>query len=276
MKALAKQTEENSPAARLRRSLATRAELERTLMAQVAAPRRPAARLTVRTARSAIACNEASKMASLLATDAARAAVRAWADSATAVAALTEPDDLLYLTVAELVSGALSADGLTGRENPLTDLITERRRTRTEYLGFRLPAHWTGQPQPLAPEIPADGPDRSHGHRPPGQRRNPRGPCPGDPGPGHRGAGARRGSGLPRERPELDGGVPGGRAVVVDVGGAASHGAIVARELGLPCVIGAGNATTQIRTGDLVRVDGTTGTVEILERHWETGTWPTT
>ncbi|MGI5507061.1 PEP/pyruvate-binding domain-containing protein [Lentzea sp. CA-135723] len=50
-------------------------------------------------------------------------------------------------------------------------------------------------------------------------------------------------------------------AVVTDVGAPLSHAAIVARELGIPAVVGCGNATTRIVTGDVVRVDGTRGTV---------------
>jgi phosphoenolpyruvate synthase/pyruvate phosphate dikinase len=54
-------------------------------------------------------------------------------------------------------------------------------------------------------------------------------------------------------------------AVVTDVGAPLSHAAIVARELGIPAVVGSGNATTRLKTGDRVRVDGGKGTVEILE-----------
>jgi pyruvate,water dikinase len=53
-------------------------------------------------------------------------------------------------------------------------------------------------------------------------------------------------------------------AAVSDIGGMMSHAAIVAREYGLPAVVGTGNATSQIKTGDRVRVDGNTGTVSIL------------
>lgn len=52
--------------------------------------------------------------------------------------------------------------------------------------------------------------------------------------------------------------------VVIDIGAAMSHGAIVARELGLPCVINAGEATKRLRTGDVVRIDGTTGVVQVM------------
>ena len=43
-----------------------------------------------------------------------------------------------------------------------------------------------------------------------------------------------------------------------------SNAAIVAREMGIPAVVGCGNATMLLKTGDRVRVDGGEGTVEIL------------
>ena len=54
-------------------------------------------------------------------------------------------------------------------------------------------------------------------------------------------------------------------AVVTDVGAPLSHAAIVARELGIPAVVGCFNATSILKTGDRVRVDGARGIVEILE-----------
>jgi rifampicin phosphotransferase len=55
-------------------------------------------------------------------------------------------------------------------------------------------------------------------------------------------------------------------AIVTDVGAPLSHAAIVARELGIPAVVGCGNATMLLKTGDRVRVDGGRGIVEILSR----------
>ncbi|GHO82784.1 PEP/pyruvate-binding domain-containing protein [Dictyobacter formicarum] len=57
---------------------------------------------------------------------------------------------------------------------------------------------------------------------------------------------------------------PRAAAIVTDVGAPLSHAAIVARELGIPAVVGCGNATMRLHTGDRVRVNGTQGTVEIL------------
>jgi len=54
-------------------------------------------------------------------------------------------------------------------------------------------------------------------------------------------------------------------AIITDVGAPLSHAAIVARELGIPAVVGCGNATMRLKTGDRVRVDGGRGAVEILE-----------
>jgi pyruvate,water dikinase len=57
---------------------------------------------------------------------------------------------------------------------------------------------------------------------------------------------------------------PRAAAVVTDVGAPLSHAAIVARELGIPAVVGCGNATTRLHTGDRVRVDGAKGSVDVL------------
>jgi pyruvate,water dikinase len=54
-------------------------------------------------------------------------------------------------------------------------------------------------------------------------------------------------------------------ALVMDVGGVFSHGAVVAREYGIPAVAAIGDATTRLHTGQRVRVDGSTGTVTLLE-----------
>jgi phosphohistidine swiveling domain-containing protein len=52
--------------------------------------------------------------------------------------------------------------------------------------------------------------------------------------------------------------------LVTDAGGAVSHPAVVAREFGIPAVVGTTNGGERIKTGDRVRVNGSTGVVEIL------------
>jgi len=56
------------------------------------------------------------------------------------------------------------------------------------------------------------------------------------------------------------------KAAVTDIGGLTSHAAIVSREYGLPSVTGTGVATSVIKTGDIIKVDGTTGIVMIVKR----------
>jgi phosphohistidine swiveling domain-containing protein len=55
------------------------------------------------------------------------------------------------------------------------------------------------------------------------------------------------------------------KAAVSDIGGTMSHAAIIAREYGLPAVVGTGMATKRIRTGQRIRVDGDNGIVTILD-----------
>ena len=55
-------------------------------------------------------------------------------------------------------------------------------------------------------------------------------------------------------------------AVVTDTGGMLTHAAIAAREYGIPAVVGTWNATNSIHDGDIIRVDGTAGVVEVLVR----------
>lgn len=64
--------------------------------------------------------------------------------------------------------------------------------------------------------------------------------------------------------PSYNGLLPLLSGIVTDRGGTLSHAAVVAREYGIPAVVGTGNATELIRDGVQVRVDGGTGTVEVL------------
>ena len=57
---------------------------------------------------------------------------------------------------------------------------------------------------------------------------------------------------------------PRAAAIVTDIGAPLSHAAIVAREFGIPAVVGCANATTVLKTGDLVEVNGSTGKVTLI------------
>ncbi|MCB0248157.1 MAG: hypothetical protein KDI07_06215, partial [Anaerolineae bacterium] len=56
------------------------------------------------------------------------------------------------------------------------------------------------------------------------------------------------------------------KGLVTEVGGLMTHGAVIAREYGVPAVVGVENATKLIRDGQPIRVNGTDGYVEILRR----------
>jgi pyruvate,water dikinase len=52
--------------------------------------------------------------------------------------------------------------------------------------------------------------------------------------------------------------------LVMEMGGAMSHGSIVAREYGIPAVVGVPGATERIETGQVLTVDGSAGTVRVM------------
>jgi phosphoenolpyruvate synthase/pyruvate phosphate dikinase len=52
--------------------------------------------------------------------------------------------------------------------------------------------------------------------------------------------------------------------VVVEVGAQQSHAAIVARELGIPAIVGVAGATTRLTDGQLIEIDGATGTISVV------------
>ena len=56
------------------------------------------------------------------------------------------------------------------------------------------------------------------------------------------------------------------KGLVTELGGLISHGAVVARECGIPCVVNVANATDLIKTGDHVIIDGSAGTITKLEK----------
>ena len=53
--------------------------------------------------------------------------------------------------------------------------------------------------------------------------------------------------------------------LVMEMGGAMSHGSVVAREYGIPAVVGVDSASMRIQTGQLIEVDGGRGIVRIVE-----------
>lgn len=55
--------------------------------------------------------------------------------------------------------------------------------------------------------------------------------------------------------------------LVMEVGGMMTHGAVVAREYGIPAIVGVDRATTRLHTGQLIRIDGSTGKIVLLDEN---------
>lgn len=70
----------------------------------------------------------------------------------------------------------------------------------------------------------------------------------------------------PMTTPDMMVGIMDAEGIITDEGGMASHAAIVSRELGIPCVIGTGTATSILKDGDKVRIDAEEGYVEFIDR----------
>ncbi|MDF3028378.1 MAG: phosphoenolpyruvate synthase [Fluviicola sp.] len=59
---------------------------------------------------------------------------------------------------------------------------------------------------------------------------------------------------------------PSASAIIVERGSLLSHSAIVSREMGIPCIVGVTGLLRTLKTGDLVEMDGSTGTIKIIEK----------
>jgi len=53
--------------------------------------------------------------------------------------------------------------------------------------------------------------------------------------------------------------------LIMEVGGMMTHGAVVAREYGIPAAVGVDRATQRLQTGQLVRLNGSSGIIELIE-----------
>jgi pyruvate,water dikinase len=224
------------------------------LLGALSPVRRPGARVLLGAARRYIPLREVGKAAFLQALDGARAAARVLGEDLARAGTVGAPDDVFYLTVDEIL-GELPAEP--------KEVVAYRRGKRDEYLGLRLPDTWTGVAAPTrieASEAAATGDEITGLAVSPGVVEG-------------------------RARVVLDAATaelePGevlvcettdpswaslflvASALVIDIGGALSHGAIVARELGVPCVINTRVGTRRLRTGDLLLVDGGRGVVTV-------------
>jgi pyruvate,water dikinase len=244
-----------SPVLRDERARAQLPAAQREVLAALPAARRPGARLLLQLAARTIPLRGVGKRSFLQSLDVARCAGRRIGAQLAEDGVLDTPDDVFYLTVVEL-AGALPAD--------VKELVALRRERRAEYQALELPGSWQGTPDVTPVAVDDAAVDRITGI----------------------GASAGIVEGVVRVvldptfaevepdeilvTPTTD---PSWASImflsaglVVDIGGALSHAAVVARELGIPCVVNTRSGSRTLHTGDRVRVDGKAGTVEVLER----------
>jgi pyruvate,water dikinase len=215
---------------------------------------RARARAVMHLAAHHIPLREVGKVCFLQAIDVGRCTAKTLGASLAERGAIGSPEDVYFLTLDELVAGC---------PPDARDRIAQRRELHTRYGSLDIPQAWVGHPEPVtAPEyddeVQLSGlpvfPGRVEG----------RVVVVDDP-----------------ETVDFDEGdvlvceftdpswvmlMNLAGAMVIDIGGAMSHGAIVARELGIPTVISTGDGTRRLRTGDRVRVDAGAGSVHLLER----------
>jgi pyruvate,water dikinase len=244
------------PVAQARQRAAVREAAEAELLAALPRAKRPVAHLLLRLARTFIPMREEGKAALARGFDGSRVAARARGRELVAAGVIDADDDVFYLSIGEL-RGDVPAD--------VRDVVAARRALRSAYEKFDLPDHWAGQPEPIPVVTDTDaradsvtGTAAAHGVIE-GRARVL--------------SNAEQCDELEPDEilvchttdPSWASAFHLAAGVVIDVGSISSHGAIVAREMGLPCVIGTGNGTAVLRTGDLLRVDGGAGRVTVLE-----------
>lgn len=268
----ASRPDEERPTHREGRAVEARQAAERALLGDrtgpVAALDRRLTRLLLRTAGTQVRSLGLGKAAFVSAVDGCRAAIRRIGAQLASEGRLADPDDVFFLTLDELRSGRSTA------VTQWADLVKQRRAKHEEYQDLTLPLVFVGMP------VPVVSPSSASDTAPPGAEA----PAPvigvtGSPGVVEGTARVVLDPGDPDQTDALEEGDilvcrltdPSWAALfslvdglVIDIGGLASHGAIVARELGIPCVIGTDDGTRRIRSGDRVRVDGSAGTVTIL------------
>jgi pyruvate,water dikinase len=227
---------------------------EAELLALTPRHRRPAIQLALRFAAHNIPLRGAIKVALVQSSDAARAAARRLGQLLATRGALGDPEDIFYLTIDELRS-SVPDDAMTR--------VRARRAYRERYLALELPNEWRGVAEPVAPQVDPNTEVIEGIAASPGIVQG-RARVVTDP------TDASVQSGEILVARDTDQGWASlmfiSKGLIADIGGVMSHTAVVARELSIPCVVGTRHATKVLRTGDLIRLDGGTGQVMILER----------
>lgn len=248
------------PAVTAERRVAERRAAERKLIGLLPRSRRPLAELVLRLAAQRIPLRGVAKEALIRALDICRGSGRRIGTLLTEQGVLESPEDAFYFTADELIAGVPS-DGAR--------IAAERRALRDELVGYDIPKHWKGLPELIPVEGEAASSDGGEEVKVTGVAAS-GGVVEGIVRLVHDPAFTDVSDGeiivCPTTDPSWASVLFLCSALVVDIGGPLSHAAVVAREIGIPCVNGTDNGTAVFRTGDRVRVDGNAGTVELLSR----------
>ena len=246
-----------SPREREKVQLERREAAEVQLLAGLSAAKRPGAKLVLKLASTYIPLREVGKASFLHALDAARCAARAGGSALADAGLLDDAEDVFFLTFDEF---------LAEPDDDMRRRVAERQADHARYQELQLPPSWTGAPEPVQRESDAPAADR-----PAVETLKGIGVV------GQKVTGRARVIHDPMDADLDDGDIlvckttdPSwtplfmlAEALVIDTGGAMSHGAIVARELGVTCVINTVTGTKDIPNGATITVDGATGVVEI-------------
>ena len=235
---------------------------EREILGKLHGPNKIRAQIVLRLAAEYIPVREVGKAGFLHCVDAARCAARIIGNHLAAAGRLADPEDVFFLTYDELVSDAQTrpADGLRG-------LVAARKADHDYFQRLNVPDRWVGNPAPTEAPPVSDEHLRSVGVL------TGIGVCGGEV------TGTARVAFDPNDADLEEGDIlvcpttdPSwtplfmlAEALVIDTGGVMSHGAIVARELGVTCVINSKRGTQDIPDGARITVDGTSGRVIIHE-----------
>ena len=248
----------DGPEATGRTRVEDRIAAEAELLGALTGDAQDAARGAIDDARRYTVLREHVKVCSQRSLDGARAAARTLGRDLAARGLLDDDEDVFHLLAEEFVDGTA---------HDVRDRVAFRRNLAAEYAKFDLPVLFVGDPEPRLVDGPGDGTPASLltglGVSPgviEGIARVILDPASSEPlAPGEILVCA-------ATDPSWVGHFLVAAALVIDVGGPMSHGAIVARELGVPCVINTVVGTQQLCSGDTVRIDGAAGTVEVLAR----------
>jgi pyruvate,water dikinase len=220
----------------------TAEDLRQLMQKQLTVSQRLFIRLVKRAARKAVANREMTKALSMRMVNETRKAYRSYSTTLVAHGLLDDTDQIYFLTRQEI--GRLIND----RDPAWKVKAAKRRAQLPETAKLQFPLMNVGIPEPLEDEVPITITGNQI-----------------------RGIPVSRGGVKARARivnsvAEAAALQPGEIMVVsfTDIGSPLSHGAVVAREYGIPAVVSVKGARSFIKTGDMVVLDGESGTVELV------------